>query len=80
MREAHAHDVLQMMATSGITYTRESLVQAVLEQFGEDTRFHTCAGQGMNAEEIVAFIEARGKLMGPEDDLRLDPSKQCSHE
>lgn len=75
--EVHVHEILQMMATSGRGYTRESLAQAVLEKFGADTRFSTCAGGGLTAEGVVEFIEARGKLMGPDDALRLDPEKQC---
>lgn len=76
--EVHVHEILQMMAASERGFTRDSLEQAVLEKFGDDARFTTCSCSGMTAKGVVEFIEARGKLMGPEDDLRLDPAKQCA--
>lgn len=39
---AHGHDVLHMM--EGHSYpTKESLVEAIIEKFGSDERFHTCS-------------------------------------
>ena len=76
--EVHVHEVLQMMAASPEGFTRESLAGAVLDKFGEAARFTTCSARGLTAGALVDFIEARGKLMGPDDALRLDPSKQCA--
>lgn len=48
---AHGHDVLHMM--EGNSYeTKEDLVKAIIEHFGEEERFHTCSVDGMNAEEL----------------------------
>ncbi len=59
---AHGHDVLHMM--EGNSYeTKEDLVKAIIEHFGEEERFHTCSVDGMNAEELVDFLTERGKFM-----------------
>jgi probable metal-binding protein len=76
--EVHIHEILQMMAAAGQGWTREGLAQAVVDTFGEEARFATCSGSGLDAREAVAFIEARGKLMGPEDALQLDPGNPCA--
>ncbi len=52
-----------MMLASGKTYTRASLVAEVIRKFGPGARFHTCSAEGLTAEELVAFLEAKGKLL-----------------
>ena len=76
---AHGHDVLHMM--EGNSYkNREELVAAIIEKFGPDELFHTCSAEGMNAEELVTFLEARGKFMpAQEESFTVDSSKICNH-
>ena len=76
--EVHAHDVLNMIAASETGYTRASLAEAMRGRFGPDARFQTCSGGGMTAEELVAFIDERGKLAGPDHALRLAPDGSCA--
>lgn len=62
MNRIHGHDVLNMMLTSGKTYTRSTLVAEIIHKFGHDTKFHTCSAENMTAEELVEFLEKRGKF------------------
>ena len=39
------------------------LVAAIVAKFGADARFHTCSGAEMDAAQLVAFFEAKGKFM-----------------
>ena len=73
----HGHEVLHMM--EGNNYSnRESLVEAIINKFGPDERFYTCSAEGMTAEELVDFLEARGKFMpSNNDDFTVDTSKIC---
>mgnify|MGYP002719311093 CR=1 FL=1 len=75
----HGHEVIQMMR--GNSYpTRESLVQAIIDQFGADARFQTCSAEGLNAKQLVEFLEARGKFMpAGSDGFTVDESKVCNH-
>ena len=75
----HGHEVLHMM--EGNNYSnRESLVEAIINKFGPDERFYTCSAEGMTAEELVHFLEARGKFMpSNNDDFTVDTSKICNH-
>ena len=67
---AHGHDVLHMM--EGNSYeTKEDLVKAIIDHFGEEERFHTCSVDGMNAEELVDFLTERGKFMPLKGDSLL---------
>lgn len=76
----HGHEVMKMMLESGREYTRESLRTAILDTFGSRARFYTCSAEGMTAEQLIAFFEARGKFL-PSDrgGLRPDRDKICDH-
>ncbi len=76
---AHGHDVLHMM--EGNSYaTREELVKAIIERFGTEERFHTCSMSGMDAEQLVDFLENKGKFMPAQDSgFTVDESKICNH-
>ena len=78
MTDIHVHEVLQMMAAAETGFTRASLARAIVDRFGGDARFTTCTSRGLTPDALVDFIEARGKLTGPEDALRLDRSKSCA--
>ncbi len=75
----HGHEVLHMM--EGKSYkTRRELIDAIIERFGADERFHTCSAEGMTAAELVDFLEARGKFKpAGEEEFTVDISKVCNH-
>lgn len=72
----HGHEVLHMM--EGNSYTREGLVKAIVDKFGPRERFYTCHAEGLTAEELVDFLEGRGKFV-PADSggFTVDASKIC---
>ncbi len=75
----HGHEVMQMMIASGKRYTRDSLRADILERFGPDTRFYTCSAEGMTADQLIDFLESRGKFQSDADGFNTDPSKICNH-
>ena len=75
----HGHEVLHMMEGNNYS-TKEGLVQAIISKFGPDERFYTCSAEGMTAEELVDFLEVRGKFMpSGNEDFTVDPTKICNH-
>lgn len=74
----HGHEVLHMM--EGNSYTRESLIEAIITKFGTEERFYTCSADNMTAEELVGFLMERGKFM-PSDKsgFTVDVTKICNH-
>ncbi|HCW76919.1 MAG TPA: hypothetical protein DHU63_10335 [Candidatus Marinimicrobia bacterium] len=75
----HGHDVMHMMVESDIAYTRDSLRVAIEQKFGESTRFFTCSAENMTADELITFLEARGKFQLIEGGFTTDPEKICNH-
>ncbi|MGI6243691.1 MAG: YecH family metal-binding protein [Prevotella sp.] len=75
----HGHEVIQMM--EGNSYpTRESLIKAITDKFGADAQFHTCSAEGLNAEQLVDFLEQHGKFMpAGNSGFTVDKSKVCNH-
>lgn len=43
MPSIHGHEVLQMMISSGESYTVATLEAAIIDRFGKEVRFHTCS-------------------------------------
>ena len=76
---AHGHDILHMM--EGNNYqNKEELVNAIIEKFGPNERFHTCSVDGFTAKEMVNFLEARGKFKSlPTGGLTVDMTQMCHH-
>ncbi len=72
----HAHEILRMM--EGNTYTKENLKLAIIEKFGSEARFNTCSAEGMNANEVIEFLEQKGKFKPSENGFTMDISKVCS--
>ncbi len=79
MNQIHGHEVLQMMLTSGKTYTRQSLVADIVAKFGAEARFYTCSAEGMTAEGLVEFLDSKGKLIPQDGGLQTSPSVMCRH-
>jgi len=79
MESVHGHEVMHMMANSGLSYNRQSLLSAIHENFGIETRFHTCSAENMDADALIDFLEARGKFVDMGDGFSTPREKICSH-
>lgn len=75
----HGHEVMHMMVESDEAYTRESLRNSIEKKFGETTRFFTCSAENMTADELILFLEARGKFHPVDGGFTTDPEKICNH-
>ncbi len=77
--QIHGHEVMEMMIESGQTYTKESLKSEIISKFGEDARFFTCSAENMSAQEIIDFLETKGKFVSQEDGFKTDVDNICNH-
>jgi probable metal-binding protein len=77
MNERHAHEVMEMMVTSGRSYSRESLAAAIRNKFGPETVFYTCSANGLSPEQLIEFLATKGKFRGTEDAFVLDTGMMC---
>ncbi len=64
---------------SGKTYTRETLIADIVAKFGNDARFHTCSAENMTAEQMVEFLDARGKLVQRDGGFQTSKDVMCKH-
>lgn len=78
-KESHVHDVLEMMEAANGTYSRESLCAAIEAKFGAATRFRSCSAKGMNASDVIDFLDSRGKFTGTADAFSFDTGQRCGH-
>jgi probable metal-binding protein len=79
MKQIHGHEVLEMMLQSGKGYTRASLLNDILAQFGAESRFHTCSAENLTAEGLIDFLQARGKFVPCEEGFQTSADLMCKH-
>lgn len=79
LTQVHGHEVIAMMTASSVAYTRDSLVGAIVAQFGPDARFFTCSAEGMTASELINCLEAKGKFMPVPGGFAINPGRVCQH-
>lgn len=77
--QIHGHEVIAMMMQSQAAYTRESLAAAIRRKFGASACFYTCCGSNLTPEELIAFLEERGKFVPRDDGFAIDPGHHCDH-
>ena len=68
-----------MMLGSGKSYSKASLVVDIVSRFGSEARFHTCSAGNLTAEQLVNFLESKGKFVPQADGFRTDASLVCKH-
>ncbi len=78
-QQIHGHEVMEMMIESGKVYTRASLRADIIGRFGEEARFYTCSATNLTADELIAFLQARGKFVDAAGGLTTDAGKLCDH-
>lgn len=79
----HGHKVLEMM--QGKSFTEESLISTIQQDFGVDAQFHTCSAQGMDAQALVAFLKDKGKFKPDttaieQNGFTVDETAVCDHD
>jgi probable metal-binding protein len=75
----HGHEVMKMMIEASAPFTRNSLREAILARFGEGASFYTCSAENMTPDELMDFLEARGKFVDTDNGFTTDKSKICNH-
>lgn len=77
MEQLHAHEVLHMM--EGNSYTTETLKEAIIQRFGKDQLFYACSADSMNIDELIDFLEHKGKFINYDNGFTVDVSRVCNH-
>ncbi|QLE85991.1 DUF2492 family protein [Shewanella sp. Scap07] len=75
----HGHQVMQLMLSLGKAVTKTELKSLMAENFGEDARFHTCSASEMDAEQLIAFLDAKGKFIASNEGIETAADRICNH-
>jgi probable metal-binding protein len=70
---------MRMMIEEGKAYTKATLRSAIADRFGEEARFYTCSAEDMMADELIAFLESRGKFVDKGEGFKTEPDRICKH-
>jgi len=77
--QIHGHEVMKMMLESDTPYTKATLRSAIVDRFGNETRFHTCSAENMTPDELITFLEERGKFVEAGEGFTTEPDRICDH-
>ena len=77
--EIHGHEVMKMMLEADKPFDETSLEAAIIDRFGSEARFCTCSANGMTAQELIAFLAARGKFVPSGEGFSTQADKICDH-
>lgn len=75
----HGHEVMEMMTELKQTFTNETLIEAINNKFGKNTKFHTCSAENMTAAELIEFLRKKEKFIQDADGFTTEPDKICNH-
>lgn len=75
----HAHDVLSMVAESNDGMMLEDLRAVLQTKYGPDVRFTNCADARFTVDELLLFLESRGKIYVDDGVARVNARNVCSH-
>ncbi len=73
----HGHQVIEMMATAGKSYSKAELKSEIANKFGEDARFHTCMGSDLTADDLIEFLASKGKFVESEEGVSMPQEHLC---
>jgi probable metal-binding protein len=68
---------MEMMMETGKVYTIDSLRTDIIKRFGESARFYTCSAEDMTPDQLIAFLQARGKFVDAGDGFTTEKTKMC---
>ena len=73
----HGHQVMEMMAVAGKSYTKAALKSEIASKFGENARFHTCMGSDLTADDLIAFLASKGKFVESDQGVSMPQEHLC---
>lgn len=79
MNTIHIHEVLDIIYNSGKSFTIDSLKEEVMNSYGDDVHFVSCADHKFGIEGMVDFMHERGKIVLEEDRIFPVGSTKCDH-
>jgi probable metal-binding protein len=77
---AHGHEILHLIIGAAPGLTRDELRRMTERRFGSECRFHTCSASGMDFDELLRFLEGRGKIAFVDGTVTADPAAVCDHD
>jgi probable metal-binding protein len=75
----HAHEVLHMVGEAADGIMLEDLRTELQQKFGPEVRFTNCADAMFTVDELLVFLQARGKISVNGGLARVNAQNVCSH-
>ncbi|MBR9998185.1 MAG: DUF2492 family protein [Cyclobacteriaceae bacterium] len=79
MKTIHIHDILDLIYSSGKTFTIDSLKEEVQHIYGKDVHFNSCADHRFGVEGMIDFMLSRGKIDVHGDRIYPAGASYCDH-
>lgn len=80
MSQIHGHTLMQWLAEAPQPLAFAELEARVIGAFGREARFCTCDSEGHTLAELLALLEARGKVWQQGGGYVSELQRMCTHE
>lgn len=77
--QIHGHEIIDLVSKQPDGLNLAQLTETVAKQFGGMPRFYTCSSEGMTLDELLAFLDERGKVRLQGDSVYPGKSEPCNH-
>ncbi len=75
----HGHQVMELMLSLGRAVSKTELEQLMAKRFGEQAKYHTCSASEMDAKQLIAFLEQKGKFTESAAGIETAAERICNH-
>ncbi len=75
----HGHEVIKLLIEAQKPLTKKELKEIIFTKYGHLPIFFTCSKANMSTDEIIEFLDKKGKFTHTENKISSDYSKICSH-
>jgi len=71
------HELISLLSRMGGRATVETLRAAAHRAFGPEAVYGNCHGDRFTFDDVLAFLESRGKIARAGDELSAGPAPAC---
>ena len=80
MQTIHGHTIMHWLSEAQSPLSFSQLEARTRQEFGADVRFKTCNTKGHTLSELLAILEARGKIIADDDGYTVNAHTMCAED
>jgi len=80
MQTIHGHTIMNWLKKAQNPLSFGQIEERTQQEFGAEVRFKTCNTDGHTLAELLAILEARGKIVADDDGYSVNAHTMCAED